>query len=73
MTPLAALEFPFNGLADQVCPLLAILKHPVDPRQGSGRKPGWRLFLIDTFSTHAPIIKVISPIDKPTIDDIMYP
>jgi hypothetical protein len=53
---LAPLQFPFDGLPNEVSALFAVLKGGVYAIQCPGRQPGRNLLEIDLFSAHGGII-----------------
>ena len=49
---LPTLQFPLDGIADQVCPLLAIVQSGIYAVHGPSRQTGRNLLEIDLFSAH---------------------
>lgn len=51
--PLTTFQFPLDGIAEEVRPLLAIVQNGVNPVQGSGWESGRGLLVIDPLASHA--------------------
>jgi hypothetical protein len=71
--PFPSFQFPLYRLSDEVGALFALIQDGIHAVKGALGKAGRELLEIDLFSAHFRKIYLISPIDKPIIDDILYP
>lgn len=65
LLPLPTLQLPVYSLADELCPVLVVLKNGVDSLKRTLRESCGRLFVVDLFSTHARNIDDITNCYKP--------
>ncbi len=70
--PLPTLQLFLNGLADEVCAPLAVLKGGVNAVKSPLGESGRGLLVVDLLPTHAPKIDDITNYYKPHFVDICY-